>query len=95
MFQSEENIKNNKQNINSIPSAPEYENNSNNSKALRVADIIMRINSNDILYDIITQLYSKDILNQLMSPGVDINLINIIEQTIEKITILEKEEIKN
>ena len=70
MFQSEENIKNNKQNINLIPSAPEYENENNtkNSKALRVADIIMKINSNDILYDIITQLYSKDILNQLMSP---------------------------
>ena len=96
MFQSEENIKNNKQNINLIPSAPEYENENNtkNSKALRVADIVMKINSNDILYDIITQLYSKDILNQLMSPGVDINLINIIEQTIEKITILENEEIE-
>ena len=49
----------------------------------------MKLNSNDILYDIITQLYSKEILSQLMSPNVDINLINIIEQTIEKITILE------
>ena len=97
IFQSEENIKNNnKQNMSSLPSAPDFENenNSKNSKALRVADIIMKINSNDILYDIITQLYSKDILNQLMSPGVDINLINIIEQTIEKITILENEEIE-
>jgi len=65
-----------------------------NTKAIRVADIIMKINSNDILYDIITQLYSKEILDQLMSPNVDINLINIIEQTIEKITILENEEIQ-
>jgi hypothetical protein len=69
-------------------------NNINNSIPLRVADIIMKLNSNDILYDIITQLYSKEILSQLMSPNVDINLINIIEQTIEKITILENEEIQ-
>ena len=69
-------------------------NNQNNSKALRVADILMKLNSNDILYDIISQLYSKEILEQLMSPNVDINLINIIEQTIEKITILENEEIQ-
>ena len=96
-YQSEENIKNinNKQNMTtSLPSAIENENNIKNSKALRVADIIMKLNSNDILYDIITQLYSKDILNQLMSPNVDINLVNIIEQTIEKVTILENEEIE-
>ena len=95
---SEENIKNMnmKKNMVSISSNPEYEkeNNIRESKALRVADIIMKINSNDILYDIIIQLYSKDILNQLMSPNVDINLINIIEQTIEKITVLENEEIE-
>ena len=66
--------------------------NNNNSKALRVADIIMKLNSNDILYDIITQLYSKDILNELMSPNVDINLINTLEKAINKINILEKEE---
>ena len=66
--------------------------NNNNSKALRVADIIMKINSNDILYDIIVQLYSKDIFDQLMSPNVDINLINCLEEAINKINILEKEE---
>ena len=80
-------------------STPENENENennikNSSKALRVADIIMKINSNDILYDIIIQLYTKDILNQLMSPNVDMNLINSIEETIEKITILENEEIQ-
>ena len=97
-FQSEENFKsiNNKQNKSSLPTtlAYENENNSKNSKALRVADIIMKINSNDILYEIITQIHSKDILNQLMSPKVDINLINRIEQDIENITILENEEIE-
>ena len=80
-------------------STPENENENennikNSSKALRVADIIMKINSNDILYDIIIQLYTKDILNQLMSPNVDMNLIVSIEETIEKITILENEEIQ-
>ena len=100
-IQSEENIyKNNSiQYDNNEPEKDQNEinnlNNQNNSnKALRVADIIMKLNSNDILYDIISQLYSKEILEQLMSPNVDINLINIIEQTIEKITILENEEIQ-
>ena len=90
--QSEENIyKNN----NSLQKENNEENeNIKNSKALRVADIIMKINSNDILYDIITQIYSKEILEQLMSPDVDTNLINVIEQTIDKITILENEEIQ-
>ena len=69
-------------------------NNIKTSKALRVADIIMKINSNDILYDIITQLYTKDILDQLMSPDADIELINVLEQTIEKIILLENEEIQ-
>jgi hypothetical protein len=45
-------------------------------------------------FDIITQLYTKDIFTQLMSPNVDTNLIDLIEQTIEKITILENEEIQ-
>ncbi len=87
---------NNKQNDGFMPYNQEYDNekNTKNSKALRVADIIMKINSNDILFDIITQIYSKDILNQLMSPNVDINLIDVIEQTIDKITILENEEIQ-
>ena len=93
---SKKNKIHNSENINNNNSIEGEENISmnNNSKALRVADIIMKINSNDILYDIISQLYSKEILDQLMSPDVDINLINIIEQTIEKITILESEEIQ-
>ena len=93
---SKKNKIHNSENINNNNSIEGEENISmnNNSKALRVADIIMKINSNDILYDIISQLYSKEILDQLMSPDVDINLINIIEQTIEKITILENEEIQ-
>ena len=90
--QSEENIY--KNNNSSQKENNEENENIKNSKALRVADIIMKINSNDILYDIITQIYSKEILEQLMSPDVDTNLINVIEQTIDKITILENEEIQ-
>ena len=90
--QSEENIY--KNNNSSHKENNEENENIKNSKALRVADIIMKINSNDILYDIITQIYSKEILEQLMSPDVDTNLINVIEQTIDKITILENEEIQ-
>ena len=92
--QSEENIYKNNNNNSSQKENNEENENIKNSKALRVADIIMKINSNDILYDIITQIYSKEILEQLMSPDVDTNLINVIEQTIDKITILENEEIQ-
>jgi hypothetical protein len=94
---NEENINKNKTLNNEGNISPENDNENNiknSSKALRVADIIMKINSNDILYDIIIQLYTKDILNQLMSPNVDMNLIVSIEETIEKITILENEEIQ-
>ena len=96
-IQSDENIYRNEfNNYKKENNEIENEENDNikNSKVLRVADIIMKINTNDILYDIITQLYSKEILDQLMSPDVDINLINVIEQAIEKITILENEEIQ-
>ena len=72
--------------------AENINNNINNSKALRVADIMMKINSNDILYNIIIRLYSKDILDQLTSPNVDINLINCLEEVINKVNLLEKEE---
>jgi len=94
---NDENINKNRTLNNEGNISPENDNESNiknSSKALRVADIIMKINSNDILYDIIIQLYTKDILNQLMSPNVDMNLIVSIEETIEKITILENEEIQ-
>ena len=91
-IQSEENIYRNIYNNNETIN--EVNENIKNSKALRVADIIMKINSNEILCDIITQIYSKEILDQLLSPDVDINLIEVIEQAIEKITILENEEIQ-
>jgi len=95
-LKNEGNIIKNDKKLESV-SSPDNENENNiknSSKALRVADIIMKINTNDILYDIIIQLYTKDILNQLMSPNVDMNLITSIEETIEKITILENEEIQ-
>ena len=63
-------------------------------KASRVADIIMQINSNDILKDIIFKLYSEDILDELMSSKVNINLIENIEKSIEDINRLEEEEVQ-
>ena len=63
-------------------------------KATRVADILMKINSNDILYDVITKIYSNNIFDELMSSKVNINLIESVEQTIKEATRLEDEEEK-
>ena len=63
-------------------------------KATRVADILMKINSNDILYDVITKIYSNNIFNELMSSKVNMNLIQSVEQTIKEATRLEDEEEK-
>ena len=54
-------------------------------KATKVAEILMKINSNEILNDIITKIYSNSIFEELMSSNVDINLVNDVEKTINEI----------
>ncbi len=66
----------------------------NRRKGSRVADIIMKIYSNDILKDIIIKIYSEKIFDELISTKVDIHLIENMEKTIEEICRLEKEEVK-
>jgi len=66
----------------------------NRKKGSRVADIIMKIYSNDILKDIIIKIYSEKIFDKLISTKVDINLIENMEKTIEEICRIEKEEIQ-
>ena len=64
-------------------------------KATKVAEILMKINSNEILNDIITKIYSNSIFEQLMSSNVDINLVNDVEKTINEINRLQEEEINS
>ena len=66
----------------------------NRRKGSRVADIIMKIYSNDILKDVIIKIYSEKIFDKLISTKVDINLIENMEKTIEEICRLEEEEVK-
>ena len=54
----------------------------------------MKINSNDILKDIIIKLYSKNIFDELISSKVNLNLIESIEKTINEVCRLEEEECK-
>lgn len=77
---------------NSLPSSPTRR---NKQKATRVADILMKLNSNDILNEIIGQIFSKEIFDELLSSKVDIELIESIENTIIEIEKLEKEEKEN
>ncbi len=78
-------------NISLLVSSPSKE---YRQKASRVADILMKINSNDILYDIITRMYSDKIFDELMSSKVNFDLIEKIEKTINEVNRLEEEESK-
>ena len=77
---------------NSQPSSPQRK---NRQKATRVADILMKINSNDILYNILSQIFSNSIFDELLSSDVDMELIENVEKTILEIEKLEQEETQN
>ena len=59
--------------------------NSKKKKVSRVTDLVMKINSDQELYDLTIQLFGDDILDKLMSPNVEIPFIENIEKTIEEI----------
>ena len=67
----------------------------NRQKASRVADILMKINSNEIVYNIISKVFSNKIYDDLISTEVSMELIESVEKTIEEIELLELEESKN
>lgn len=77
---------------NSQPSSPQRK---NRQKATRVADILMKINSNDILYNILSQIFSNSVFDELLSSDVDMELIENVEKTILEIEKLEQEETQN
>ena len=62
------------------------------SKASRVADILMKLNSNEIQHNIITQMFSESIFDQLISPNVDNELIDQVDNILLEIEKLEQEE---
>ena len=58
---------------------------SKKKKVSRVTDLVMKINSDQELYDLTIQLFGDDILDKLMSPNVEIPFIENIEKTIDEI----------
>ena len=67
-------------------------------KASRVTDLVMKINSDQELYDLTIQLFGDNVLDKLMSPNVEIAFIENVEKTIEEIERLranDTEELNN
>lgn len=79
-----ENILHNKQTQFIQPSHPNIPH-SKKKKVSRVTDLVMKINSDQELYDLTIQLFGDNILDRLMSPNVEIAFIENIEKTIEEI----------
>ena len=61
-------------------------------KISRVADLIMKINSDDELNDIIVQLFGNNILDELTSSKVSDTLIDNVEKSVAKIESLRENE---
>ena len=59
-------------------------------KASRVADIIVKAESNDIVKNILTEIYSKNIFYELTNPKVEPEFVASIENTINEIEKLEQ-----
>ena len=76
--------------VNTIPNISKFP--KTKSKASRVADILMKLNSNEIQHNIITQMFSESIFDQLISPNVDNELIDQVDNILLEIEKLEQEE---
>ena len=65
-------------------------------KFSKVADIIMKLNSEDYFYVILTQLFGKDLKAQLMSNEVSDELLTAVTNSIQEIESLKKkDDLKN
>lgn len=61
----------------------------NKQDASKIADIIMKLNSNKDLYQMILILFNKSIINQLMETPINQTLIDSVEKSINEIKILQ------
>ena len=61
-----------------------------------IADIVMKINSEDYFYEILTKLFGDDLTDKLMSSDVDDKLLEDVQNSIKEIEELKKkDEISN
>ena len=57
-----------------------------------IADIIMKINSEDYFYEILTQLFGNDLTDKLMSSDVSDELLEAVQNSIKEIEELKKKD---
>lgn len=57
-----------------------------------IADIIMKINSEDYYYDILTKLFGDDLTDKLMSSEVSDDLLDAVQNSIKEIEELKKKD---
>ena len=61
-----------------------------------IADIIMKINSEDYFYEILTKLFGEDLTDKLMSSDVSDELLDAVQNSIKEIEELKrKDDLKN
>ena len=83
-IQSNQDIKNNQKGVNK------------KEKLSLIADIIMKINSEDYFYEILTKLFGDDLTDKLMSSEVSDELLEAVQNSIKEIEELKrKDDLKN
>ena len=70
-------------------------NNQNKKKLSLIADIIMKINSEEYIYDILTKLFGDDLTDKLMSNNVSDDLIEAVQNSIKEIESLKNKDNPN
>ena len=86
--------KNNIKNINNKVKKKLFEN--KRDKLNKIADIILKLNSKDYFYIILTKLFGNDLKEKLISKEVSDELITAVENSIQEIeTLKKKDDIKN
>lgn len=80
--------------LNTVSSNQKDSINSMNHKlrASRVADLIMKINSNEDLYEMMTQIFSNTILDDLISSKANNDLIDSVEEAVKEIERLQAQD---
>ena len=97
------NINNIKNGKNIIPNQNQNNENSNKHKPINkkeklslIADLIMKINSEDYFYEILTKLFGEDLTDKLMSSDVSDELLEAVQNSIKEIEELKrKDDLKN
>lgn len=64
-------------------------------KASKIAEIVTMLNTNDELYQMLTQIFGLSLLDDLLTPNVSDNFVSQVEKAISKLQQLEINDNKN